>query len=97
MLRVGRRAIVSFPNAARAAQRERLTREGRAPESSLLHPHPWYAAPPLRLLSILDFETFCSERGIFVERLVALDSETGVTVVEDANRLADLAIFVLRG
>jgi homoserine O-acetyltransferase len=97
MLRVGRRAIVSFPNAARTAQRERLARDGRAPESSLLHPHSWYAAPPLRLLSILDFETFCSERGIFVERLVALDAETGVTVVEDANRLADLAIFVLRG
>jgi homoserine O-acetyltransferase len=97
MLRVGRRAIVTFPNAARDRQRERLAREGRAPESSLLHPHPWYAAPPLRLLSILDFETFCSERGLFIERLVALDAETGVTVVDDPNRRADLAIFVLRG
>ena len=96
MLRVGRRGIVSFPNAAHAAQRRRLEEEGRAPRSSLLETHRWSDPPPLRLLSIRDFEDFCAERGIAIEGLLALDSASGGRIPLDPHREADLAIFVIR-
>ncbi len=95
MLRVGRRAIVSFPNAAHGAQRRRLEDEGLAPQASLLESHRWSDPPPLRLLSIRDFETFCEEQGFRIGDRVALDTEAGKVVSQDANREADLAIFVL--
>jgi len=95
MLRVGGRGIVSFPNAAHEAQRKRLATEGRAPKGSLLDSHRWSDPPPLRLLSIRDFEEFCAARAVAIERRVALDSATGTAVPDDPNRNADLAIFVL--
>ena len=95
MLRVGRRAIVSFPNAAHGAQRRRLEEEGLAPQASLLESHRWSDPPPLRLLSIRDFESFCDEHGFRIGDRVALDTEAGKVVSQDANRDADLAIFVL--
>jgi len=72
-----------------------LAAEGRAPVASLLHSHRWFDAPPLRLLSIRDFEEFGEGRSFTIERRVALDSTTGVAVSTDAERNADLAIFVL--
>ena len=95
MLRVGRRGIVSFPNAAFHRHRERLARDGRVPETSVLHSHRWYDAPPIRLFSIRDFEELCRERGLRIERRIALDTGSGREVDRDPNREADLAIFVL--
>ncbi len=95
MLRVGRRAIVSFPNAAHETQRRRLGEEGLAPQASLLESHRWSDPPPLRVLSIRDFERFCAERGVAIGDRVALDTGAGAVVEDDVNRSADLAIFVL--
>jgi len=95
MLRVGRRGIVSFPNAAHERNRQRLAGEGRAPESVLTGAHRWYDPPPLRLFSILDFEELCGRLELRVERRVALDLRGGRQVREDVNRLADFAIFVI--
>jgi homoserine O-acetyltransferase len=95
MLRVGHRAIVSFPNAAHGAQRRRLEDEGLAPQASLLESHRWSDPPPLRVLSIRDFELFCKERGVVIGDRVALDTRAGRVVDRDVNRNADLAIFVL--
>jgi homoserine O-acetyltransferase len=95
MLRVGRRVIVSFPNAAHERNRRRLDEEGRAPHSSVLHAHHWYDAPPLRLISILDFEELCDRQSLHIERRLALDTRGRRQVERDPNRNADLAIFVL--
>ncbi|MBM3278308.1 MAG: homoserine O-acetyltransferase [Candidatus Handelsmanbacteria bacterium] len=94
MLRVGRRAIVSFPNFAYHKLVEML-QQGRAPESPHLLRFKWYNTPNLRFLTIADFEAFCAERGIHIHQRLALDTEEGKEVHADANRLADLAIFVL--
>ena len=51
----------------------------------------------MRLFSILDFEELCDEMGLGIERRVALDRARGRVVEDDPNRLADLAIFVIRG
>jgi homoserine O-acetyltransferase len=95
MLRVGRRSIVSFPNAAHDGNRRRLAEDGRAPETAFTGAHRWYDPPPLRLFSILDFEELCASLDLQVERRVALDLKQGREVRVDVNRTADFAIFVL--
>jgi homoserine O-acetyltransferase len=96
MLRVGRRGVVSFPNFAYHKLRRMLWEEGRAPEAAggLLH-HAWYDTPNIRFLSIEDFRTFCSRKGIRIEREAFLDTEAARPVTDDPNSNADLAIFVI--
>ena len=96
MLRVGRRCVVSFPNAAFERHRRTLAEEGRAPVDTSLGPFRWYDTPNIRSLSILDFEEFCVEQGIRIERRIALDTGAGRVVEEDPNRHADVAVFVIR-
>lgn len=98
VLRVGRRAIVSFPNFAYRKIRDDLYHRGRSPgsETGLLR-HQWYNTPNRRFLSIDDWQTFCDTRGIRIERAVYLDTETGRAVApEDTPNLhADLALFLI--
>ncbi len=95
MLRVGRRSIVSFPNFAYHKLLRMLTEEGKSPVSSGLLRHAWYNTPNIRFFSIADFEEFCQERRIIVHRRIALDTEEGQVITENANHLADMAIFVI--
>jgi len=95
MLRVGRQCIVSFPNFAYHKHGKRLAEEGRAPKSEGLLPFSWYDTPNIRFLSIADFEDCCAEKDIRIHRRLALNTETGAEVQDDANHNADLAIFVI--
>jgi homoserine O-acetyltransferase/O-succinyltransferase len=95
IVRIGRHAVVSFPNFAYRKLRRMLAEEGRAPESPGVLSHKWYDTPNLRFFTIADFEELCRERGIRVSRRVFLDTEAGREVREDPNLNADLAIFVL--
>jgi methionine biosynthesis protein MetW len=65
MLRVGRRAIISFPNFAYWRVRALLTFNGRMPRTPKL-PFEWFNTPNIHLLTIKDFLTFCRERRIQV-------------------------------
>lgn len=95
MLRVGRRSIVSFPNFGYHKLRRMLNDQGKSPVSSGLLRHAWYNTPNIRFFTIADFEEFCRERGIVVHERIALDTEVGQVVSENANFLADMAIFVI--
>ncbi|HUJ12042.1 MAG TPA: homoserine O-acetyltransferase [Verrucomicrobiae bacterium] len=95
MLRVGRTSIVSFPNLAFHKLGRILVEEGRAPRAYGWLPDQWYNTPDIRFLSISDFEGFCREKNIHIERRIGLDTEAGVEIFDDLNRNADLAIFVL--
>ena len=95
MLRVGRRSIVSFPNFAYHKLRTMLTQQGKSPVSAGLLRHAWYNTPNIRFLTIADFEQFCNERQIRIHKLIALDTEEAKVITEDANLLADMAIFVI--
>ena len=95
MLRVGRKSIVSFPNFAYHKLRKMLTEQGRSPVSSGLLRHEWYNTPNIRFFTIADFEDFCRERQIAVHERIALDTEEGTLISENANQLADMAIFVI--
>ncbi|MCC6124831.1 MAG: homoserine O-acetyltransferase [Pirellulales bacterium] len=94
MLRVGRRAIVSFPNFAYKKHRRQLAEEGRTPRSLALN-FPWYDTPNVRFLSIVDFEEFCGKFGFHILEQIALDTEADVQVFDDPNLNADVAIAVL--
>ncbi len=95
MLRVGQTGIVSFPNLAFHKLRRMLAEEGRAPRAYGWLKDKWYDTADIRFLSIADFETFCAEKNIRIRRRIALNTEAGVEVATDANREADLAIFVI--
>ncbi|MBN2216391.1 MAG: homoserine O-acetyltransferase [Pirellulales bacterium] len=95
MLRVGRRAIVSFPNLGYEAYRRELAEGGRAPRGDDGEDHQWYNTPNVRFLTIADFETFCNEQKIDILKRVWLDTRRQEHVENDPNRNANLAILVL--
>src|ERR1700690_813668 len=95
MLRVGRTCIVSFPNLAFHKLRRILAEEGRAPRAYGWLRDKWYDTADIRFFSIADFRGFCREKGFHTQRRIALNTETGGEITGDANRNADLAIFVL--
>ena len=95
MLRVGATGIVSFPNLAFHKLRRILAEEGRAPRAYGWLKDQWYDTADIRFLSIADFEDFCRAKKFPIQRRIALNTEAGQEVTEEANRDADLAIFVL--
>jgi homoserine O-acetyltransferase len=95
MLRVGRRAIVSFPNLGYHKLRQQLADQGRAPLVAVGGGTRWYVTPNVRFLTIADFDEFCREHEIRIHEHVSLNTETGRHVDHDPNLNADLAIAVL--
>ena len=61
MLRVGREAIVSFPNFGHWSHRWQILR-GRMPVSDEL-PYQWYDTPNIHLCTVADFDAFLRERN----------------------------------
>jgi methionine biosynthesis protein MetW len=92
MLRVGREAIVSFPNFGHWSHRWQVLR-GRMPVSSSI-PYQWYDTPNIHLCTVDDFDAFCAERGLNVlERAVLHDA---ARVHAWPNLRGSLAIYRLR-
>ncbi|RQO37389.1 methionine biosynthesis protein MetW [Herminiimonas sp. KBW02] len=90
--RVGREAIVSFPNFAYWPHRIALLR-GRMPVSKSL-PYEWYDTPNLRCATINDFEELANEVGLEVVECVALNEGEPVSFMR--NWRGSLAVFRLR-
>jgi methionine biosynthesis protein MetW len=90
--RVGREAIVSFPNFAYWPHRIALLR-GRMPVSKSL-PYEWYDTPNLRCATIRDFEALANEVGLEVLECVALDDGKPVDFLP--NWRGSLAVFRLK-
>jgi methionine biosynthesis protein MetW len=94
LLRIGRRAFVSFPNFAHWRVRASLLFGGRMPVTRLL-PIAWYATPNIHHVTIDDFRALVKARGIVVEECWFLsgDQRTGSGF---ANLFAEHAVFLLR-
>ena len=92
MLRVGREAVVSFPNFA-YWKNLRSVLEGRMPVSEDL-PYQWYDSPNVRFFTLLDFEDLCDRMGLFIRERHVLDEE-GNLVENEVNFLGSLAVYRL--
>lgn len=73
LLRIGDRAIVSFPNFGHWRVRLSLLLRGRMPVTKEL-PYSWYDTPNIHFCTIRDFVNLCEEVGAKVERATALDA-----------------------
>lgn len=71
MLRVGRRAIVSFANWGHWRCRLELLLHGRMPQAPAL-PQAWDASPRARPLTVRDFIEFCAREHITITRSIYL-------------------------
>jgi methionine biosynthesis protein MetW len=100
LVRIGRRAIVSFPNFGFWRIRLRLLLTGRMPVSHCLA-YPWYETPNIHLCTIRDFVALCDEIGVRIDRSVTLDRQGQPYSLDPrgslANLLAEQGIFVLCG
>ena len=91
MLRVGKHAIVSFPNFAHWQVRLRLVFGGRMPEK-------WYDTPNIHLCSIDDFRALCRTMGVRIERSIVLNNASRRINLPPllANLIGEQAVFMLR-
>lgn len=91
MLRVGREAIVTFPNFGHWSHRVQVL-AGRMPVSRDL-PYQWYNTPNIHLCTLKDFEAFCAEQRVrILERVVM---HRGAPVNLAPNLLGSLAVYRL--
>ncbi len=93
MLRVGREAIVTFPNFGHWSHRLQVLR-GRMPVSSSL-PYQWYDTPNIHLCTVADFDAFCVSHAFRVLDRVVL-ARRGERVTVWPNLLGSLAIYRFR-
>jgi methionine biosynthesis protein MetW len=92
MLRVGRRAIVAFPNFAHWSVRLAHLFTGRAPKTKLF-PHDWYDSPNIHFLTVDDFESLASSEKWTVERRMFLQGAAKVALLP--NLLAEVAVLLI--
>ena len=99
MLRIGRRAIVSFPNFGHWRMRSQVFFKGRMPVTDSL-PFDWWDTPNIHFCTIRDFVALCDAVGAERERAVALDAAGGRVMVRAPwwlwNLFGAQAVFLLK-
>ncbi len=90
MLRVGREAIVSFPNFGFWKARIQIAFSGHMPVSKEL-PYQWYDTPNVHHCTLIDFEGLCAKLGLRILERVVLRDGSPVSVLP--NLLGSLAIY----
>ncbi len=98
MLRIGRRAIVSFPNFGHWRVRSQLMFLGRMPRTESLA-YSWYDTPNIHLCTIRDFVQLVDEIGASIDRAIALDRNGSKMRVNAPwwawNLFGEQAVFLL--
>jgi len=67
LVRISKRAIVSFPNFGSWLVRLKLLINGAMPKSDSL-PYTWYTTPNIHLCTIKDFKKLCNKNSINIEQ-----------------------------
>ena len=93
MLRVGREAIVSFPNFGHWSARLQVL-FGRMPVSETL-PYAWYETPNVHHCTIVDFEDLCRRLGVRIRERLVLNEGRPVTWLP--NLLGSVALYRCTG
>lgn len=92
MLRVGKRAIVSFPNFGHWHVRLSMLLHGRSPRTRVF-PYEWYETPNIHFLSVNDFEALAAQEQFRVEHREFLTGERRID--RFPNLRAEVAVFLL--
>jgi methionine biosynthesis protein MetW len=99
MLRIGKHAIVSFPNFGHWRVRFEIGFKGRMPVTDNL-PYSWYNTPNIHFCTIRDFVALCSEVNATMEKAAAFKAN-GQPVRFEApwwmwNLFGEQAVFLLK-
>ena len=98
LLRIGGKAIVSFPNFGHWKIRIQLLFKGKMPVTNIL-PYEWHDTPNIHFFTIKDFLSLCSELNIVIEKSIGLSSSGKQfdipNSISAANLIAHEAIFLL--
>lgn len=94
MLRIGRHAVVGFPNFGHWRVRLSHLASGRAPRTRLF-PHAWHSSPNIHFLTVLDFEETIAEKQWRVETRLFLSGHSQIRFAP--NWRAEIAVYMLRG
>jgi methionine biosynthesis protein MetW len=97
MLRVAKRAVVSFPNFAFWKVRFYLFFMGKMPKSKIL-PFEWYDTPNIHLLTVNDFYEFCKKRHIKIEKSIFITNakvRKNIFMQKLSNFFTEEVIFVI--
>lgn len=98
LVRIGRHAVVSFPNFAFWRNRIHLGLGGRMPVSDTL-PYSWFETPNIHFCTVDDFTALCRDMGVTVERAISLDAQGRPRRFDrwpfSANLFGETAVFLL--
>jgi methionine biosynthesis protein MetW len=92
LLRIGRRAVVSFPNFGHWRVRGSMLFGGRMPVTRTL-PVAWHETPNIHLCTVDDFRALVRDLGFHVEQAIYLGGGKRLSLA--ANLRAEQAVFVL--
>jgi methionine biosynthesis protein MetW len=93
MLRVGRHAVVAFPNFGHWRVRLAHLFSGRAPKTRLF-PYEWYESPNIHFLTVLDFEELIRGEGLVLEKSLFLAGHQRLSALP--NFWAEVAVYLVR-
>ena len=93
LIRIGKRAIISFPNFGFWKVRKDFLFNGGMPKNKIL-PYEWYETPNIHLCSKMDFIEFCKKKKILIRDFISLN-EKGAIINNSflSNLLAYQVIF----
>ena len=98
LLRIGGKAIVSFPNFGHWKIRLQLLLLGKMPVTEGL-PFAWYDTPNIHFFTIKDFQNLCKEMNIIIEKSIGLTSQGKQFIIKNniisSNLFTHEAIFLL--
>jgi len=98
LLRIGGKAIVSFPNFGHWKIRLQLLLLGKMPVTEGL-PFAWYDTPNIHFFTLKDFQNLCKEMNIIIEKSIGLTSQGKQFIIKNniisSNLFTHEAIFLL--
>lgn len=94
MLRVGKEAIITFPNFGYWRTRFYLMTKGKMPMSKTL-PFNWYDTPNIHMCTFRDFEKLCREKNLTILNRTVVDKNHSKSLAISMlpNLLGEIAIY----
>ena len=97
LLRIGKKAVVSFPNFSHWRIRTQLLLTGHAPVTAQL-PYEWYNTPNIRVITMKDFRVYSKRVGFKILKEVAImtdNNKSGRAIKYFPDLFATFGIFLI--